>query len=303
MKKANFFLLLLCGILLGILPGCQNPSKPDTSSEKPKIIATVFPGYDFARRIAGDFAEVDMLLPPGTESHAYEPTPRDIIQIQNCDLFIYVGGESDTWVEEILSSVSEKPAVFRLMDCVPLIEEDEEEDEYDEHVWTSPKNAVLIAQALGDAIAAQCSGYAETVRTNTEAFSAELEQLDRDFAQLAESVSKKVLIFGDRFPFLYLAKAYGFEYYAAFPGCSAETEPSAATMAFLIEKIRETQTNTVFYIEFSNHVIADGLAEATGAETALLHSCHNVTQAETDAGQTYITLMKQNLIALREALK
>lgn len=310
-KKIKYILpVFFCAILLSMLPACQNNTEEETSTDGLKIISTVFPGYDFARQIAGNLADVTLLLPPGTESHSYEPTPGDIIQIQECDLFLYVGGESDAWVEEILASLTKKPAVFKLMDCVPLAEEEAEGgeshdhgEEYDEHVWTSPKNAILIARELGDAIAALCEEEKETVQAGTEAYVAELDQLDRDFTEFSESLTEKTLIFGDRFPFLYFAKAYGFEHYAAFPGCSAETEPSAATMSFLIDKIKEENVSTVFYIEFSNHLVADSLAEATGAKTALLHSCHNLTKDEMDAGQTYISLMERNLNTLREALQ
>lgn len=308
LKKKKYILpILICALLLSILPACDNKSNTETWDGTLKIISTVFPGYDFARQIAGDAADVTLLLPPGTESHSYEPTPKDIIQIQECDLFLYVGGESDTWVEEILSSLTKKPVIFKMMDSVPLETEEEEghdhEEEYDEHVWTSPKNAVLIAQKLGDAIAEQCVDKKDVIQANTKAYIAELEQLDQDFTELSESLTKKTLIFGDRFPFLYFAKAYGFAHYSAFPGCSAETEPSAATMAFLINKIKEENISTVFYIEFSNHAVADSLAKDTGVKTALLHSCHNLTADEMASGLTYIKLMEQNLCTLREALQ
>ena len=252
-------------------------------------------------------------MPPGVESHAYEPSARDIISIQDCDLFIYTGGFNDRWVEDVLRSLEREVPVLRMMDCVGLLREElkegmeeghshEDGEEYDQHVWTSPANAVLIVQAIEDVLCRIDPENRVTYAQNAEDYAARLEALDGSFRQFFSAAGTKTLIFGDRFPFRYFAEEYGLDYYAAFPGCSSEAEPSAATVAFLIDKVREEGVNTVFYIEFSNHLVADSIAEATGAGTAMLHSCHNVTRQEMEEGATYVSLMERNLETLKGAL-
>ena len=296
MKKC--FVLILLAILL--LSGC-GPLQDKT--EKIQIVATIFPLYDFAREIAGEDAEVKMLLKPGAEVHSYEPTPQDIIAIQNCDVFLYIGGESDEWVRNVLSSVdTSRMQVLTLMDCVDAAEEaesgfawsgedghdhdhdghDHGDAEYDEHIWTSPKNAILMAEAIGKAIQAADRG-SELTKTVKEA-------------------KRDLLIFADRFPFLYLARDYGLEYYAAYPGCSSEAEPSAATVAAIIEEVKQSGVPAIFYIELSNRLMADTIAEATGAEKLLLHSCQNVSKEEFERGESYLSLMEQNIKMLKIAL-
>ena len=262
----------------------------------------------------GERGEVTLLLPPGSESHSYEPTPKDIIGIQNCDLFIYVGGESDAWVADVLESVGEGVRTVTLMDCVELLEEEhvegmetghEHEDgetEYDEHVWTSPRNAKLICEKIASALCeADPEGEAE-YKAALESCSQELDELDAAFKEVVANGVRDTIIFADRFPLLYFAKAYGLEYYAAFPGCADETEPSAATVVFLIEKVREEGIPVVFHIELSNEDMADTICEETGAEKMLFSACHNVTKEQFEAGVTYLELMWANVDALREAL-
>lgn len=293
-------------------------SLTEGNAEKLSIVATNFPAFDFARQVAGDSAEVAMLLPPGAESHTYEPTPRDILMIQNADLFVYVGGESDAWVDDILSSFDHEVPVLRMIDCVAAVEEElapgmqpEEEEEgagaeeveYDEHVWTSPANAVKIEQAIAKALQTLDTANASAYQANSDAYTQQLEALDQGFRDFFAGVTNKTLIVGDRFPLRYFADEYDLTYYAAFPGCSTETEPSAATIAFLIDKVRTEGVSTVFYIEFSNHLVADSIAEETGSATALYHSCHNVSQADLDAGATYLSLMASNLETLKGAMR
>lgn len=308
MKK----LLILLIVPVILFSACTGTAADDADGRL-RIISTIFPGYDFARQVCGDNAVVTQLLPPGGEAHSFEPTPQDIIAIQNCDLFIYVGGESDTWVDMILESLAEPVRTVRMMDCVEAVAEEIKEGmetehggdagEYDEHVWTSPKNAVLITQAIASAVVEADPGSKDMYEKNAADYTEALNRLDKSFSDFFESVEKKTLIVGDRFPLRYFTDAYGLDYYAAFPGCSGETEPSAATIAFLIDKIKQLGITTVFYMEFSNHVIADGIAEATGCATAMLSACHNVTKADRDGGATYISLMERNLETFREAMK
>ena len=305
----------LCALLL--LTAC-GPDLPPEDSERPQIVATVFPAYDFARSAAGELADVTLLLPPGAESHSYEPTPADILRVQRCDLFIYLGGESDAWVDTILSAIEPRGDVLRMIDCVDLLEEetvegmqgghDHEEGHdhlgevlsMDEHVWTAPRNAAAVTRIIGQRLALLDRSNGEAYAAGAEAYALELEELDRDFAAFFDTLPDRTIVFGDRFPLLYFAEAYDLDYYAAFPGCGAQTEPSAATVAFLTKKVREEGLPAVWYIEFSNHLVADSIAEAAGVETAQFHTCHNVSRADLEAGATCLSLMRANLEALRE---
>ena len=307
----------LCALLL--LTAC-GPDLPPEDSERPQIVATVFPAYDFARSAAGELADVTLLLPPGAESHSYEPTPADILRVQRCDLFIYLGGESDAWVDTILSAIEPRGDVLRMIDCVDLLEEetvegmqgghdhDHEEGHdhlgevlsMDEHVWTAPRNAAAVTRIIGQRLALLDRSNGEAYAAGAEAYALELEALDRDFAAFFDTLPDRTIVFGDRFPLLYFAEAYDLDYYAAFPGCGAQTEPSAATVAFLTRKVREEGLPAVWYIEFSNHLVADSIAEAAGVETAQFHTCHNVSRADLEAGATCLSLMRANLEALRE---
>ena len=322
MVNKRAFLCMILALLL-LLSACGQSTEEDTDPDQLTVVATVFPAYDFAQAVGGDLADVQ-LLPPGTESHSYEPTPADILAVQDCDLFIYLGGESDTWVETILESVELRGQTLRMVDCVPLLEEetvegmesyeeghDHDHDEapglgevvgYDEHVWTSPKNAALITRAVGDKLAELDPANADTYAANSADYAAQIEDLDREFADFFAGVEDRTMVFGDRFPLRYFAEEFGIDYYAAFPGCSTQTEPSAATIAFLTDKVREEHIPTVWYIEFSNHLVADSIAESAGVKTAMFHTCHNVSADDLAAGATYVSLMEQNLETLRENL-
>ncbi|MCL1895209.1 MAG: metal ABC transporter substrate-binding protein [Clostridiales bacterium] len=300
-----------------------------SSDARLSVVATIFAPYDFARAIAGGESEADiaMLLPPGSETHSFEPTPQDIIKIQNCDVFIYVGGESDAWVKEVLGSMDTSGMkIVTLMDCVEAVEEETvpgmqgddgadadgggaegnggeaEEPEYDEHVWTSPRNAKLIVQKISAALCEADAAGADAYTANTAAYLEKLDELDAAFSAVVDSGVRRTMVFGDRFPFRYFADAYGLTYFAAFPGCATETEASAATVKFLIDKINEEKIPVVFHIELSNEKMANTICEETGAKTLLLHSCHNISKADFEAGKTYIGLMSANAEALKEAL-
>jgi zinc transport system substrate-binding protein len=320
MKRVYALIALLICICSVVFAGGTKDEK--TANGKMTITATIFPPYDFTRAIAGDKVNLTMLLPPGAESHSFEPTPRDIIGIQKSGIFIYIGGESDAWVDRILDSIDTRNMkIIRLMDTVEVVEEeivegmeDEEEDpllalgiepepEYDEHIWTSPKNAVRIVGAIRDALCAADAANADFYRSNAASYSAKLNELDAAFQAVVATAKRKTIVFGDRFPFRYFADAYGLAYYAAFPGCSTETEPSAATVAFLINKMRAEQIPVVFHIELSNERMADTIAGETGAKKRLFHAAHNISKRDFDSGVTYLELMTRNVAVLREALQ
>lgn len=350
--KKFFLMLLAAAVAVFPLYGCGNDAVSSASnslsessasaaseqSARLKIVATIFPPYDFAREITGDNADITMLLPPGAESHTYEPAPQDIITIQDSDLFIYVGGESDVWIDDILDSMGDKaPQTLKLMDCVDIVEEkavegmesehdhnhnhdaddhahedeeahdhddhtDGEEIEYDEHVWTSPANAIKIVRSMTEKISALDTANAETYASNAEAYSQKITALDEQFAEVVKTAKRKTIVVGDRFPLRYFADEFGLDYYAAFPGCSSETEASAATVAFLTDKVKAENIPVVLYLEFSNHKIADSIAEGSGAKTLMFHSCHNVSKEEMQSGASYLSLMQQNIETLKQAL-
>ncbi len=499
MKKIISCLISLSFLLAAITGSAAfaQGESSESGTKKISVVTTIFPPYDFIREIAGDLVDVTMLLPIGTESHSFEPTPRDIIAIQNCDIFIYVGGEGDKWVERILSSMDTSNfKTIALVDCVNAVTEEivegmeadhdhdhgdeefdpanvqdrlfsdfdgswisgvplindgslddylaeaaedaditlaeqkektlgkwasdydniqigndqltingasaayayqgyrivesdhgasvwyqyqstdpasglpeylafndhkytseeahddheeiahmhmrygnesfealmaegvsspfyfdssytnaeigafmggghshDEDEALDEHVWTSPVNAKRIVAALAKALAEKDAGNAAAYQANAQAYAEKLDELDAAFKQVTENAVRTTLVFGDRFPFRYLTDAYGLTYYAAFAGCATETEASAATIAFLIKKVREEQVPAVFTIELSNGKIADAIVESTGTKKLALQSAHNLTRAEFEAGIGYLDLMWQNVEALKEALQ
>ena len=223
---------------------------------------------------------------------------------------------SDAWVSDVLESVGGEVRTVTLMDCVELLEEEhvegmevdedehehEGEIEYDEHVWTSPRNAELICEKIAAALCEVDPEGAEEYGTALESYCAQLDELDAAFTEVVENGVRDTVVFGDRFPLLYFAKAYGLNYYAAWPGCADEAEPSAATVTFLIDKVKAEGIPVVFHIELSNEDMADTICNETGAKKMLFSACHNVTRAQFDAGVTYLELMWQNVDALREAL-
>jgi len=315
--------IALCFLLtVSTLTACEKKTAQRKDNDKISIVATIFPPYDFARAIAGDKAEITMLLPPGSETHSFEPTPQDIIKIQNCDVFIYIGGESDEWVKNVLNSMDiSSMKIVTLTNCVELVEEvvtegmqgeeeehDEdkeghEEHEYDEHVWTSPRNAKLIVQKISDVLCEVDTANASVYKQNTTDYSSKLDRLDSDFKAVAENAARKTIVFGDRFPFRYFADAYGLKYFAAFPGCSGETEASAKTVKFLIDKINAEKIPVVFHIELGNERMAAMISESTDAKVRTFHACHNLTKADFNAGKTYLDFMTANVETLKEALQ
>ena len=318
-QKENKMFKKICAALLvfstAMFCGCQNQNKTENSGGKLKIVTTIFPAYDFAKNIFGETAEVSMLLKPGMESHSYDPSAKDVVKIDECDLFIYNGGESDAWVENILKS-TENVKALKMVDAVEMLgeehtdgmtaeehdEHDLDDEEYDEHVWTSPKNAALIAASIRDKAKEIAPENAAVIDKNAESYIAKINSLDERFAELLV-VEKRYFVFGDRFPLLYFFKEYGLNYYAAFPGCASETEPSAQTISFLSKKLNESGTiKTVFYIELSNHKLADNLASESNLPTAEFHSCHNITSSDFEAGESYISLMERNYQTLKTAL-
>ena len=304
MKKMVLFFALIM-VFTCMLPSCE---APELNGDGINVISTAFVGYDLARQVGGERANVKLLLPIGAESHTYEPTPRDIINISKCDIFICVGGESESWIDELISGENAPKKVVRMMDCVDVITEEHDHEHetgniaYDEHVWTSPKNTIKILDEIKTAFVELDVENKEAYETNCGKYRAELELLDENFREFFGGFENPTLIFGDRFPLRYFASEYGIDYYSAFHGCSSESEPSAQVVASLIDKVKTENIPAVFYIELSNHKVADTIAEATGAKTALFNTCHNLTLSDFEAGESYLSLMKRNLETLKEVL-
>ena len=231
--------------------------------------------------------------------------------------FIYTGGDADAWVDKILSSMdTSKMTILKMMDCVPTVEEqvvegmqpDEDEaessgPEYDEHVWTSPANAMKITQSISDELCKLDPDNKTYFQKNTQDYIDKIGKVDQEFKDIVSHASRKTIVFGDRFPLRYFADEYGLKYYAAFPGCSTETEPSVNTIKYLVDKVKAEKIPVVFYIEFSNHKTADSICEATGAKALMFQSCHNVTKKDLDSGKSYVDIMTENAQKLKEALQ
>nr|WP_302119616.1 metal ABC transporter substrate-binding protein [uncultured Ruminococcus sp.] len=325
-KLVSIFLSTVIICSLFSISGCGKTEKVQNSDGKISIVTTIFPYYDFVRQLAGDKADVRLLLSPGSDPHSYEPTPSDIVAIENCDLFIYNGGESDEWVDGVLSSIENKNVkVMKMMEYVTLRHEQsmdhnhehaehedmddndeghdhEEGEEYDEHIWTSIRNAERMSASIADVLISVDSKNSDYYNEKKADYISSLDSLDKKFTEVANNKKRDTLVFGDRFPFLYFVSDYDLGYECAFPGCSHETEPSTAVVSHLIDFTRENNIPVVFYLELSSGKIAQIISEDSSAKTMQFSSCHNVTKEDFENGATYISVMEQNLEALKEAL-
>lgn len=344
---------------------------------KLNVVTTLFPYYDFLRQIAGDDIELTLVVPAGMDSHSFEPTPADMITIQNADLVVCNGGAMEQWLEKVLDSFGDGAApgrVVTMMDYVDTVEEEivegmeaeehdhssdrhihgndghlheedqqlHEEDEhlhegeqfhahtheeehgygedllhsghehddgheieieYDEHIWTSPVNAMKLTGVLADVLMEEDPAHAAGYRRRADDYIGKLKTLDQEFRDVVAAGRRRLLVFGDKFPLRYFFDEYGLEYRAAFTGCSTDTEPSAKTIAYLIDKVKAENIPVVYYLELSSHRVAEIIGEETGAEPLLFHSCHNVTRRQFDSGVTYLELMEQNVVNLRKGLE
>lgn len=306
----------------------ESQSENDNNkTEKVKIVTTIFPEYDWVRQIAGDKVsdmDITMLLDNGVDMHSYQPTADDIMKISDCDLFIYVGGESDEWVNDALKeAVNKDMQVIDLLDVLgeqvkieELVEgmqdaeheeeEEHEEKEYDEHVWLSLKNAETLCDAIAEALGNADPDNKAVYDTNKAAYIDQLVSLDNQYREVVDQASMKTLLFGDRFPFRYMVDDYGLSYYAAFAGCSAESEASFETISFLAKKIDELGLKYVMAIEKSDQKIAKTIIENTqnkDQSILTLDSMQSTTSADVANGMTYLSIMEGNLNILKEALQ
>lgn len=314
--------LLVCGIAAC---GPAVPQKTD-SQDTLTVVTTIFPEYDWVRNLVNGRkgkTEVLGLFESGTDMHSFQPSVEDILTISNCDLFIYVGGESDKWVRDALEeAVNPDMAVVSLLEALgdkakeeELAEgmegeagpdDSEDEAEYDEHVWLSLRNAAFLTDEIAKALAEADSGNAELYRENAEAYRQKLEALDAKYQEAVESAKVKTLLFGDRFPFRYLVDDYGLDYYAAFAGCSAETEASFETIVFLADKVDELSLPAILTIEGTDHRIAETIRDNTASRSQqilVLDSMQSVSAEDMENGATYLSVMERNLEVLKSALE
>ena len=333
---------LLCALLLS---GCAARGAEAQDDGRLRIVTTLFPYYDMARAVAGERADVTLLLVPGREAHSFEPTPLDAVTVSRADVLVYNGGESEAWMDDLLDAAGENiGTVLCMMDHAPARaeefvegmqgaedghhhehedhdheghdeDEDEHEDhdheeheheegeiEYDEHVWTSPRIAAALCGTLCETLCEADPAGAEVYRANCAAYVAELDALDARFRALRADAKRDLLVFADRMPMLYFCEEYGLRYRAAFHGCSTDTEPSLATLRYLIDKVAEEEIPVVYTVDLDSRRIAEAVAETTGAEIDTLYSLQTVSRADFDAGETYCSLMERNLAALERGL-
>ena len=297
--------LALCIILF--LCSCQGIKD---NEKRLSVVTTIFPIYDLVRAVGGDRVDIKLLVDPGTEIHAFDPAVSDMAAIKNADLFLYIGGESESWVKRVLNDTDAT--------CVPLIEsiepleEDHKEHEnhdhhdhneaYDEHIWTSPENAIVMIETILQKMSEKDRENAEYYKNNANNYCKRISEVSQKIRATVENAPSKYIVVADRFPFKYLTEEYGIDYNAAFGGCAVSTDISVKVMTELLSDIKNRDIKCVFYVEMSSKNIANALAEETGVRLIELHSAHNVTLDDFNRGITYLDIMKSNQKALEEGL-
>ena len=364
LRKSVVFIVTIA-MILG-MAGCGKTTEKE-DNYRLKIVTSLFPYYDMARAVIGDVKGIDlkMIVTPGQDSHSFEPTPSDVIQMENADVLIYNGGSLETWIDTLLDSLNNKNQIkMKMMDYVDVLNEEivegmdtrfdsydehshsedshnhkehshsedsynqeegshsedslkheehshdsevsdheeESHNETDEHIWTSPVNEIIMTEKICETLSKALPEEKENFQKNAESYISQLKELDNEFRTIVENAKINEIIFADKFPLQYFAKEYGLKYYAAFPGCGSDMEPSAKTIAFLVDKIKEDNIKAVFYLELSSHIVADAIETDTGAKPLQFNSCHNITQKQFDSGATYVDLMKENVNNLKIAL-
>lgn len=339
LRSRKRLVLIICALAVGICAfaaGCSKGSSDnsgaagDESGKKLKIVATLFPQYDFARQIAGDYADVTLLLPPGMESHSYDLRPADMIEIRESDMFIYTGKYMEVWAQTIIDSLDDSVMVVDVSDGITLekeedyfvdehsahedTDEDDEHDshaghshsghthEYDPHIWTSPVYAMQMVENIVDALMEKDPQHAEEYRQRADEYIDKLAEVDAAFRQVSEESARRTIFFGGRFAMTYFVREYDFDCVSAYHDCSAESEPSISSVMRMIDEIKESGAKAVYYEELADPKVARTIAEETGVKLLLLHSAHNVSRQEYENGVTYLDIMWNNVEKLKEGL-
>lgn len=311
MFKKILSLILAVIVLLSVFSGCSFQNNADDG--RITVVTTIFPPYDFLKQIVGDKIEVVMLLPPGVESHSYEPTPSDIIEIENADLFFYISEHTETWVTQITASLKNKNVeTVCIADGIGVevhghnhdhhAHEESEECATDEHIWTNLEYAAQMVDFLAEKVSEKDIENKDFYKSNAEKYKNEILTLKVDLETMISKSARKEIVSGSRFAMKNFTNEFGIEFTAAFDSCIDNTEPSAAVMAKIIDKINEEKIPIIFYEELTEPKIARAVSLETGAQMRLLHSCHNLSKQELENGETYLSLMKQNYLNIKEAL-
>ena len=326
MRKRVIAVICSCVMMIGCLSACGSKQETDSvdGSENLRIVATIFPVYDWIREILGENPaeiELTMLMDNGVDLHSFQPTATDILRVSSCDMFVYVGGESDQWVEDAMQEASnEKLKEINLMDTLgddleeeeviegmqPEEKDESEEPEYDEHIWLSLRNASVLCGRLAETIQEMDPEHAAIYEANVAAYQQKLADLDNEFQNIVNESTQKTVLFGDRFPFRYLTDDYDLNYYAAFAGCSAETEASFETISFLAGKVDEMKLGCVMTIEGSDQRIAETIIQNTkekDQKILTMDSMQATTSKDAGRGATYLSVMEKNKDVLKEALQ
>ncbi len=298
MKKFLSFALILC--LLFSLCACKDGDSTKKDGDKISVVTTIYPLYDFVRAVAGDRADIKLLIAPATEVHSYDPSPSDIAAIYDCDLFVYIGGESDGWVDRVLGDIN--VVSLKMLNTVPLIAE-EGEHGFDEHIWTSPENAVSMVNTVCENLCEVSDENADFFRENCKKYTDAIRGVQSDIRDAVQQNENKFILVADRFPFRYFTEEFGIGYKAAFGGCATSSDISLKVMGELTKTVKDRGVSAAYYTEMSNRTVADALAEETGVALYELHSAHNVTADDFAAGVTYVDIMKRNLNALLKGMK
>lgn len=314
----KLLLVLMLGISLFSFGGCNG--KANEGEDKLRVITTIFPIYDWTSNLIGnnDKIELDLLLDNGVDMHSYQPTVEDIVAIKNCDLFIYVGGESDEWIEDILSEEDTSTAAVNLMDILGDLTLEEEikegmslrkssvtEIETDEHIWLSLRNAMICLCAIKDALVELDNSNSDTYNINYQKYRNELESLDDYYSHMFEQVSQKEIVVADRFPFVYMTRDYGIDYYAAFPGCYADASASFETLFYLAQKVDEGRLETILCTESSDESIPIAVEKITKDTQNIvkMDSMQSIGIQDVMNGTSYLDIMENNLQILYEGIK
>ena len=305
---------LVCAFSMSSKSGEINTNSNDN---RMNITTTSFSSYDLVKHIVGDKAKVVYLLGPGVDAHSYEPSASDLVKIQDADIFIYIGGEMEKWTEKVMGSDvlnTENTEMIKVSDAVETIEEqeidgaeeeieEEEEGAFDEHIWTSPTNAIKMLNYLCEKISLQDEENREFYEANAKAYENEIAKLRSKIKEITDNKKRDRLVFGDKMPMQYFLNEFGLKASAAFSGCSTETEPSSKTIAYLVNKVKEEEIPVVFYIELSTGKTAKAIANETGAKAMQIQTLHNISKEDFENGETYVSLMTRNLDVLKAALQ
>lgn len=320
-------IIITIGIVMAIFIKPRNTQQTD----KLRIVTTTFSTYDFARQIVGDKAEVTLLLGPGVDSHSYEPSAGDLIKIKNADIFIYIGGEMEQWVDKVFETDvinKDKTKMIQVTECIETIDEQEvdgaeeehnheekkehhhdenkNEDEhgaFDEHIWTSPSNSIKMVKYLSEQFSNLDNENKDIYIKNSENYIAKIDDLITRIQKIVDNKKRDRLVFGDKMPMQYFLNEFGLTASAAFNGCSTEAEPSIKTITYLINKVKEENIPVVLYIELSTGKTAKSIANETGAKVLQIQTLHNISKDDFKNGETYVSLMERNLKVLKEALQ